>query len=184
MVPDADGNLVPRAVAEHGEQFPTATAVEADDLAETLAGERGSVSFWFQPHWQAGNQDDATFIDIADGQFQLTKNVNFLRLEFIDVEGGTHSIGAPITEWQSGEWHQIATSWDGNVFQLYLDGELVREARFGSLFFVPEKTRMLLGSDFPEHRPIAPGVMGGLDVRNHPLSPNEAMRRYEAGAAG
>lgn len=184
IVPDADGNPVPRAVVEHGEQFATATPVEADDLAETLAGEKGSVAFWFQPHWQAGNQDDATFIDIADGQFQLTKNVNFLRLEFIDVEGGTHSIGAPITQWESGEWHQIAASWDGNVFQLYLDGELVREASIDSLFFLPEKTRMLLGSDFPKHRPIAPGVMGGLDARNDPLSPDEAKRRYAAGAAG
>src|SRR5262245_16017919 len=183
IAPDADGN-VPRAVVEHAEQFATATPVEADDLAETVAGEKGSVAFWFQPHWQAGNQDDATFIDMADGQFRLTKNVDFLRLEFIDVEGGTHSIGAPITQWESGEWHQIAASWDGNVFQLYLDGELVREASIDSRFFLPEKTRMLLGSDFPNHRPIAPGVMGGLDARNDPLSPDEAKRRYEAGAAG
>jgi len=179
-----DGNPVPRAVVERGEQFATATPVEADDLAETLGGEKGSVAFWFQPHWQAGNQDDATFIDIADGQFQLTKNVDFLRLAFIDVEGGTHSIGAPITQWGSGEWHQIAASWDGNVFQLYLDGELVREARIDSLFFLPQKTSMLLGSDFAKHRPIAPGVMGGLDARNDPLSPDEAKLRYAAGAAG
>jgi hypothetical protein len=182
IAPDADGN-VPRDVVEHGEQFATATPVEADDLAETVAGEKGSVAFWFQPHWQAGNQDDATFIDMADGQFRLTKNVDFLRLQFTDVEGGTHSMGVPITQWESGEWHQIAASWDGNVFQLYLDGELVREASIDSPFSLPEKTRVLLGSDF-QNRPIAPGVMGGLDARNDPLSPDEAKRRYEAGAAG
>src|SRR5947199_4798766 len=33
---------------------------------------------------------------------------------FMDNEGVAYGIGAPIAEWKTGEWHQIAGSWDGS----------------------------------------------------------------------
>jgi hypothetical protein len=180
---DAHGNAVPYEVVEQGERYSTDTPVEAAHLAAKLGGLRGSVSFWFQPQWQDGNQDDASLVEIADGQLRLVKNVNFLRLEFTDNEGAAHGIGAPITEWKTGEWHQIAGSWDENIFQLYFDGELVRETTIDSPFFLPEKPRMLVGSNFPQDRPVAPGMVGGLEVHRRPLSPYEVMKRF-AGAVG
>ena len=83
-----------------------------------------------------------------------------------------------ITEWKTGEWHQIAGSWDGSTFQLYFDGELVRETTISNPFFLPEKPRMLVGSDFPQNRPVAPGIVGGLEVHKRPLSRHEVMKRF------
>jgi hypothetical protein len=180
---DADGNSVPYEVVEQGEQYPTNTPVEAAELAEKLGGLRGSVSLWLQPQWQEGNQDDASLVEIADGQLRLVKNVNFLRLEFMDDDGAAHGIGAPITGWKTGEWHQIAGSWDTNTFQLYFDGELVRETTIDGPFFLQAKPRVLVGSDFPQDRPVAPGMVGGLEVHKRPLSPYEAMKRF-VGAVG
>src|SRR2546428_11324136 len=120
-------------------------------------------------------RDDASLVDSADGQLQLLKNVNFLRLEFTDVEGGTHGVGAPITDWKPGEWHQVAGSWDVNVVQLYLDGQLVRETSIGSVLLLPEKARLRLGSAFPPNRPTAPGLVGGLELPARPPSPGERM---------
>jgi len=176
--PDADGNAVPYEVVKQGEQYLTNTPVEAAQLAKKLGGLSGSVSFWFQPLWQEGNQDDASLVEIADGQLRLVKNVNFLRLEFMDNEGVAYGIGAPIAEWKTGEWHQIAGSWDGSTFQLYFDGELVRETTISNPFFLPEKPRMLVGSDFPQNRPVAPGIVGGLEVHKRPLSRHEVMKRF------
>jgi len=42
---------------------------------------------------------------------------------------------------------------------------------------------MRVGSDFPEFRPVAVGVVGGVRVTAGPLSADEARRRF-AGAFG
>lgn len=181
---DADGNAVPYAVAKQGDPHPTNAPIVVADLARKLGELGGSVSFWLQPQWQEGNQDDASFVEIADGQLRLVKNVNVLRFEFMDNAGREHGIAAPITNWKTGEWHQVAGSWDGSTFQLYFDGELVQEATLDSPLFLPEKPQMLVGSNYPPNRPVAPGVVGGLEVRGKPLSPREAMRRFVVGATG
>ena len=162
-------------------QYTLDTPVDVNDLTK-LAGASGAVSFWLQPEWQAGNQDDADLVDIGDGRLQIIKNVSFLRLEFTDDAGETHGIGAPIPEWKTGEWHQVAGSWNGGTFQLYFDGQLVSQATIGNPFTLPTETGMTIGSDFPANRPIAPGVMGGLGVQNQPLSANEVLARFKAGA--
>jgi hypothetical protein len=179
-----EGSRLPRDVTAHRERYLTDAPVEAAPLGQLPEGGRGSVAFWFQPHWQAGNQDDASLVDLAGGQLQLRKNVNFLRLELTDVDGRTHAIGAPISHWKTGEWQQVAGSWDVNVFQLYLDGQLMREASIDGVFLLPEEARVLVGSDFPPHRPIAPGVIGGLQVYGRPLSPDEALHRFLSAVAG
>ena len=47
-----------------------------------------------------------------------------------------------------------------------------------AMFFLPEKPRMLVGSDFPQNRPVAPGIVGGLEVHKRPLSRHEVMKRF------
>src|SRR2546427_707965 len=83
---DGAGAAVPSEVAEQDERYAINAPLEAAGLAEKRGGLGGSVSFWFQPQWQKGNQDDATLVEIADGQLRPVKNVNFLRLEFTDNE--------------------------------------------------------------------------------------------------
>ena len=180
MLIDADGTPVPYEVVEQG-AHPTRAPFDASELTESLGGGSGSASMWFQPQWEEGNKDDASLLEIGDGQLRLVKNVNFLRLEFIDAEGAEHGLGAPITGWTRGEWHQIAGSWDTDRFELYFDGVLVRETTISGTFYLPEKPRLFMGSDFPDSRPVAPGMVGGLDVHRHPMSADEAMRLYAWG---
>ena len=185
--PGAPPPTVPTSPAESGTvfqsdaavQYTLDTPVDVNDLTK-LAGASGAVAFWLQPEWQPGNQDDADLVDIGDGRLQIIKNVSFLRLEFTDDAGETHGIGAPIPEWKAGEWHQVAGSWNGGTFQLYFDGQLVSQATIGNPFTLPKETGMTIGSDFPANRPIASGVMGGVDVQNQPLSANEVLARFKA----
>ena len=178
MLLDADGRPVPAAVVAQGERFPIGSPMEASELARALGGPSGSVSFWFQPQWSAGNQDDASFLEIADGRLRVLKNVDFLRFELVDDDGVEHGLGAPITDWKPGEWHQIAVTWDGGTAQLYVDGALVREAVVEASVVLPEQPRMLVGSDYPEYRPAAAGIVGGVEADGRALSPDEVRQRF------
>jgi hypothetical protein len=158
--------------------------IEVPDIGK-VATRAGTVSFWLQPEWQAGNQDDASLIELGDSM-QIIKNVNFLRFEFTDEAGGQGGIGAPITDWKAGEWHQVTTTWAGNHFQLYLDGQLVSQTTYpgGPIQLQPD-SKLFIGSDFPESRPVAPGVIGKVDVQGRPLPASEISRQYVAqGASG
>ena len=79
-------------------QYPTSARVEVPEL-EKLSGHVGTVSFWLQPNWQEGNQDDADFIDVG-GRLQVLKNVNYVRFEFTDDQGLKGGVGAPIASGQ------------------------------------------------------------------------------------
>jgi len=177
-VPVATGNVFQSDAAA---QYTLDTPFDLPD-ATKLAGRMGSVAFWLQPQWQDGNQDDATFFDIS-GQLQLIKNVNFLRFEYTDEQGQIHGIGFPITDWKAGDSHLVATSWNGNVFQLYVDGQLATQATLPNILNLPTDTAMTIGSDFPVSRPVAPGTMNGLDVQNRPLSPAEVLALFRAGTS-
>ena len=155
--------------------------IEVPDIGK-VATRAGTVSFWLQPGWQEGNQDDASLIELGD-RMQIIKNVNFLRFEFTDEAGGQGGIGAPITDWKAGEWHQVTTTWAGNQFSLYLDGQLVSQTTYpgGPVQLQPD-SKLFIGSDFPESRPVAPGLIGKVDVQGRPLPPSEIARQYAAAA--
>jgi len=158
--------------------YPTNEQVEIPNL-DKLAGNTGTLSFWLQPSWQDGNQDDASLMSIGDGRLEVIKNVNFLRFEFTDDAGAKDGLGAPITQWKEGEWHQVTATWSGDTYSLYLDGQLVSQTVHPGLVDLPPDTKLSIGSDFPENRPVAPGVIGRVDVHNRPLAPGEIARQYQ-----
>jgi hypothetical protein len=184
----AANGTMPTAVEPPAQYFPFSTGAEAnyalneqsavDDIGK-IAPRSGTMSFWLQPNWQAGNQDDANFLELGDGRLQVIKNVNFLRFEFTDADGGKGGIGAPITDWQEGQWHQVTTTWTGNTYSLYIDGQLVSQTQFpGGAVQVPPDAKLLIGSAYPENRPVAPGTINGVDVTGRPLSPAEIAAMY------
>jgi hypothetical protein len=152
--------------------------VDVPDIGK-IVGRSGTLSFWLQPEWAAGNQDDASLLAVGDGQMQVIKNVNFLRFEFTDDAGVKGGIGAPITDWQAGEWHQVTTTWNGNQFSLYLDGQLVSQTLYpGQPMQFSSDSKLTIGSDFPQNRPVAPGVIGSVDVNGRPMGPGEVAQQY------
>jgi len=162
--------------------YPTNEQVEIPNL-EKLAGNTGTLSFWLQPSWQDGNQDDASLMSIADGRLEVIKNVNFLRFEFTDDAGAKGGLGAPITQWKEGEWHQVTATWSGNTYSLYLDGQLVSQTVHPGLVDLPPDSKLAIGSNFPEGRPVAPGVIGRVDVHNRPLAPGEIAHQYQVASS-
>jgi hypothetical protein len=129
--------------------------------------------------------DDASFLTVADGRMEVFKNVNFLRFEFTDEAGNTDGVGVNIAQWKPGDSHQITTTWSGNHFYLYVDGQPVSDKAWDGhppLSLPPDGT-LAIGSAFAPGRPIAPGSINDVDVSGRPLSPAEIARRYEAALA-
>src|SRR3989454_9109043 len=92
-------------------QYQTEAQVEVPDVGK-ITGAAGTMSFWLEPGWQEGNQDDATLMNLGDGRLQIIKNVGFLRFEFVDDGGGTGGLGTSIAEWREGEGQHGTAGWD------------------------------------------------------------------------
>jgi hypothetical protein len=163
--------------------FATDAPVEITDVPK-LAGATGSLSFWLQPGWEGANQDDASLLELGDGRLRIVKNVDYLRFEWTDDGGTAGGIGTAITEWQPGEWHAVTTTWNGTSFALYVDGKLVSEKSDAGHVGLPDDATLVIGSDFPENRPVAPGVIQKVDVRRRPLTPDEVAQQFAAATGG
>src|SRR5947199_374416 len=163
--------------------YPTDSQVEVPDVKK-IAGQAGTMSFWLQPGWEDGNHDDATFMQLGDSRLQVIKNVNFLRFEFVDDNGVAGGIGAPIAEWKAGEWHQVATTWNGNQFAMYIDGQLVSQTVHDGRVDLAPGTRLFIGSDFPLSRPVAPGTIWGVDVSQQPWSARKVASQFQSVMGG
>jgi hypothetical protein len=179
--PAADAAPTPTDIAfDSGDaQYQTDARVEVPDVGK-VAGTAGTLSFWLQPGWQEGNQDDATLMELGDGRLQVIKNVGFLRFEFLDDGGNKGGVGAPIGDWKAGEWHQVTTTWDGRQYALYVDGQLVSQTLHEGRVDLPRDAKLYIGSNFPEGRPVAPGTIGSVGLHNRPLGPAEVARDFTA----
>ena len=159
--------------------YETQAQVEVPDVGK-ITGAAGTMSFWLQPGWQEGNQDDATLMNLGDGRLQIVKNVGFLRFEFVDDAGGTGGLGTSIAEWREGEWHQVTATWNGTQYALYVDGQLVSQTVHDGQVDLPSGAKLYIGSNFPEGRPVAHGTIGSVDLHNRPLGPGEVAGNFHA----
>jgi hypothetical protein len=87
-------------------------------------------------------------------------------------------VGAPITEWKDGEWHQVTVTWETGQLALYLDGQLVSRAQHVPPVEFGDDAQMFVGSAYPPSRPVAPGVIGQVGLENRSLSPSEVQARF------
>jgi len=163
----------------NGVQYTTDSQVEIADIGQ-ITGPAGTMSFWLQPGSGAASQDAATLLQLGDGRIEVIKNVNYLRFAFTDDGGIASSIGAPITDWKQGEWHQITTTWNGTEYALYIDGRLIMQMSHDGPVDLPSGTKLYIGSNYPEGQPGAPGKIGQVDLRNRPLTPGEVANQFLA----
>ena len=161
--------------------YATDVPVEIPEIGK-IVSRAGTLSFLMQPAWAEGNQDDATLLEVGDGRLRVVKNVNFLRFEFTDDAGNPGGIGAPLTQWGQDEWHQVTATWNGALFALYMDGELVSQTVQSGGFQLPPDASLRIGSNYPLGRPVAPGMIGRVDVQGRPLGPVEIARQFIAAA--
>ena len=162
-----------------GVQYPTDSRVEIRDIDE-ITGHAGTMSFWLQPGSEAANQDAATLLQLGDGRIEVIKNANYVVFKFADDGGITSGLGAPITDWAQGEWHQITTTWNGTEYALYVDGQLITQMSHDGVVDLPSGTKLYIGSNDPERRSVAPGTIGQVDLHNRPLTPGEVANQFLA----
>src|SRR5262245_7008372 len=160
--------------------YATGTESTIDDVPN-LSGASGTISLCIQPQWGDRSQDDATLIRFGDDRVRLMKNVSFLRFEIVDQAGGTSGVGAPIGNWQPGEWHQVVATWDGGVIVLYVDGAQVMAAMQSGPIDLPPGTRVSIGSAFAAGIPVAPGTVAGVTIRDRALTPADVSQRFQHG---
>ena len=183
----AGGDAAVRAASPHtvfqsepDTQYKTINQTEATELKD-FTGVAGTISFWVQPAWDGASQDDAAFVTIGDN-IRVYKNVNYLRFEITDSNGQKASLGMPIDDWSAGDWHHVDTTWNAasHQLQLIVDGEVKSENVYDGSLKLPESTKLNVGTNEPPARPIAPGVVADVEVRNRSITPFLASRRFNA----
>jgi hypothetical protein len=156
-------------------RFSTAAQFEVPDGGKVTPAS-GTVSVWLQPGWTDGNQDDASLVELGDHGLHIFKNVDFLRFEFTDSDGAAHGTGTNIDAWKGGEWHNVTATWGDGVISFYVDGQVVAE-RVAAQLDLPSGSKLLIGSDYPPGRPVAPGALGNIQVYDRPSTPAEVTAR-------
>jgi hypothetical protein len=164
---DSDGQPIPDVVfqAKDDKFFPTDSQEEVGDAGK-ISGAAGTISFWLQPQWAQGNQEDATFVQLGDSGMEVMKNVNYLRFQFHDSEGGENGLGSNLGAWAPNEWHQVTASWQDSQLYLYVDGQLVSQKGFSKAPEFQQETKLYVGSAFANGAVAAPASIGSLLVTN------------------
>jgi concanavalin A-like lectin/glucanase superfamily protein len=155
--------------SDPGMPYPTANA-SAVPVDGPFSARGGTVSFWLDPAWGAGNQDDATLLRLGN-DLQIVKNVTFLRFEAVGPDGLGDGVGIPIGDWNPDEWHYITGTWDQGYLTLYVDGVMVSQKFVGATFDFGSQAMLTVGSTYPRTRPVAAGIIADVTVGSHPLSP-------------
>jgi hypothetical protein len=165
----------------------------ADQMFRVIPGpligtEGGGISFWVQPQWEAGDQSNATLMNLgADGsqqnRFEIFKDGQSLHFALVDSTGAQVDIGSTIDGWQPGEQHLVTATWgqtaDGkNEVLFYVDGKLAGQQTSNGKFEVPQDVRLGIGSDYGDGNTV-PGVLSHVNVYKRTLTAAEL-----GGAAG
>ncbi len=110
---------------------------DTDTLTYTAEGnidsEQGAIEFWIQPTWDGDDGGNHTLFWWGEGDIFLHLRKDGISNLVFDrfYEGG--SCGAPhnVADWQAGEWHHIAMTWDGPEMALFEDGHEVAQSVCG-----------------------------------------------------
>jgi len=91
------------------------------DADKNISKEEGSVSFWIKPLDWSG-KDPIYHVMFQADHLQVYKHPTVANHLFFII--GSESVKASIKNWEPGEWHFVACSWDKTEFKLYVDGRL------------------------------------------------------------
>lgn len=141
-----------------------------------LSGQRGTISFQFEPGWSGENQADASLVEIGDGRVVIRKNVSFLRFEMKDDDGNETGTGFSIAEWEPGHPYDVTASWGAGVMSLSVDGRPAAEEHYTELFEIPPGTPVYVGT-VAQDAPIAPGFLTNVVLSSTPLVPGAVASR-------
>ncbi|MFO8080756.1 MAG: LamG-like jellyroll fold domain-containing protein [Armatimonadota bacterium] len=141
------------------------------DAAGHLHGERGTLAYWFQPHYdlddpeiRSGSNSTGPYLvnvsSVEDTYYQQFIRANIKAGSFymwlVDRDGGQHgaNYGEGVRTWKAGQWHHIVMTWDASEgMRFYADGEL-EHSTWGDGAFPPATPLGIgVGGTAPTSRP-------------------------------
>lgn len=103
--------------------------------ASNLNLDTGTAEFWFSPAWASDNQIKTLFeyfVD-QDNYIRLNKTAeNKLELQYVKDKYNYGALAPLVINWTSGEWYQIAFSWDKDRTVIYLNGARIFNKEFAN----------------------------------------------------
>ena len=160
---------------EDGARFAADSVLAFPDAAH-LRGEGGTLSLEIEPDWDGNDPGDFSLLNVRNpndpnNMLRVYKNGRFLRYIFADNTAQEREIGFDMSDWESGERHEVAVTWGDSTTVLYVDGRAVGRNSYGGSLEIPSGTPMYIGSDIPEAPPSgAGGVISDLRVYGKALN--------------
>ena len=124
--------------------------------AGNARSEAGTVSFFIKPEWGEDDKGDANLVQLStpnvwENRLEIVKNGDYLRYMFIDDSGKEVGASIRINEWELGQEHLVAATWeeveDGdNKIAFYVDGRKVGENSYPGSFKVPQNRPLYIGN--------------------------------------
>jgi len=180
-----DGNLLSRTTRPLTATHVTfAPGYAGQGVSLTLASElvypgtailtaTGSVEFWFRPDWPADSNTAHTFLEAGD---QITYRLRlgwlpggytYAAIDSLLANDPHHYwLWADVSNWQAGEWHHLAFTWQSDRVNFFVDGRLadgynVYHAITGTI------TLLRLGNSLDGTEP-ATGILDELRISTRP----------------
>jgi len=105
---------------------------DADTLTYTtsrnLNRTQGAIEFWMRPNWDGDDGQSYVFFEVGqtwENRMRIMKdganNLRFMVWDSVAEYGVSHDVA----DWQAGEWHHIAVTWQDTEIALYVDGREV-----------------------------------------------------------
>ncbi|NLO06005.1 MAG: hypothetical protein GX131_09300 [candidate division WS1 bacterium] len=155
---------------ELGKDEGAATSLNYDATGH-LYGERGTVSYWFQPQYdlddpevRSGSGSTGPYLvnvsAVEDTYFQQFIRANIKGGSFylwvVDREGGQHgpNYTEGINTWKAGDWRHIVMTWDASEGVRFYDNGELKYSTWGE-------------RPFPPATPLGIGVGGNPPVNRH-----------------
>jgi hypothetical protein len=151
---------------------------------------RGSIRFWFQPEWNAGEGPEGVLPIIEMGKespdqrhgwwsLHFHENSKRIRLQ-MQGRGRTFTGFDQTLDWKAGEWHHVIVTFSIRGSALWIDGEQLAKG-IGTIEFpkleAREASGMIIGTDATTGR-VVNGVIDELATFNYELSQNQILADY------
>ena len=147
-----------------------------------ISGDAGTISFSIQPQWDGSDGSNASLVQLStpnvwENRIEIGKSGDILRFMFFPDSGVESGVGAQISNWQAGDWHQVTTTWGPdangvNMLALYVDGNLIGSQPYDGQLQVPSGQPLYIGSNYTGGT-AANGAISNFQVYNRALAPSE-----------
>jgi hypothetical protein len=173
-VTQADGVVVDRNSVDFTDEAQYSLPAEGH-----VDGEKGTIAFDIEPHWNGTDETNNSLLQIRDehqweNNLQLVKNYNSLRFIIIDETGVETNINVYIDNWQADQSHRVTATWGEAQMALYIDGQQVGMTTLPNDLAFKDTTPIHIGSDFPGTQYVgADSRISNLTIYGRPLGAGE-----------